>query len=734
MSSNPAGKITIKTRPDDVAQFAGHAQQRADAERDALGFIPKGAYQEAALQGKLWIATTLAAESETYIGHLLFGGAFPTLRIFQLFVEAGERRSGVGSAMIESLVKHAESRSYVSIIARVADDLDANRFWEGMGFHVIRAERGGSTRHRVILLRERRLRTPTLFDLLHASATPTDHDLRLTERVFARSPAFAIDINVLLDIGKKRPRAEEVRKIIAAAMTNSIRLFVAPEFVSELKKSTPGGSDDPVLEFAISLPQFPPPLASNVKRLSLELAPLIFPERTRQSRLKPRDESDLTHLATAIHHNAAGFITSEKAILRNQQILRERFDLDVVGTSELAEALTPTQWVEHEHVTGRMASEEDEIVIAEATEPDRPKAQKFLESLGLNGGLATDALAPGHTGCLRRRLLISEANRVLAFASWDAPQKVNARVDAFIFADIAANRSESALDNALLLLVADVSHHGAAVVRLSTAPQASTIERAVGSIGFRPARVNGQPVAGIFEKVCLGRVVTESNWPAVRTQLRQVARITLSIEPPEYQGPATPITVTSPQGADLCLPLDELEELLAPALLVVSGRPGAIVPIRRAYAEQLLDSSAQSQLFAKYEASLLFRRAYFSASRTLGVLRPGTILFFYESQKQSGAGAVVACARAIENAMRPPQDISPAIKRRGVLEDAPIQQIGRRGQTGVTFFDTVMKFVRPIGLSRLRAVGCGDRANFVTAKRISYEQAIKLLTEGQPHV
>jgi len=45
-----------------------------------------------------------------------------------------------------------------------------------------------------------------------------------------------------------------------------------------------------------------------------------------------------------------------------------------------------------------------------------------------------------------------------------------------------------------------------------------------------------------------------------------------------------------------------------------------------------------------------------------------------------------------------------------------------------------MKFVRPIGLSRLRAVGCGDRANFVTAKRISYEQAIKLLTEGQPHV
>lgn len=734
MSSNSLGKTTIETRPDDVAPFTSHAQQRADAERDALGFIPKGAYQDAALQGKLWIATKSIAQNETYVGHLLFGGVFPTLRIFQLFVEPGERRSGTGSALIEALVKDAESRSYVSIVARVADDLEANSFWEGMDFHVVRAERGGSTRNRVILLRERRLNTPTLFDLLHASSTPTDHDLRLAERVFARSPAFAIDINVLLDIAKSRPRAEDVRKIIAAAMANSIRLFIAPEFVKELKNATQDGVSDPVLEFAISLPQFPLPPDGNLKRLCLELAPLIFPERTRQNRLKPRDESDLAHIATAIHHGSAGFITSEKAILRSKQILRERFDLDVIGTSELAEALTPAQWVEHDRVTSRIAADEGEIAIAEVTEEDRPKAQKFLESLGISGDQVTDALASGHAGCLRRRLLISEGKQVVAFASWDAPQKVNARVDALIFTSVAASRSESALDQILLLLIADVSHHGATVLRLSTAPPSSIFERAVGAIGFRPARVGGQPVTGVFEKACLGRIGTASNWTAVRTQLYQVARITLPVEPPTYEGPRTALTVTSPQGASLWLPLEEVEELLAPALLIVPGRPGAIVPIRRAYAEQLLDSSRQNQLFPKYEASLLFRRAYFSASRTLGLLEPGTILFFYESQKQSGSGAVVACARAIENAVRPPQDISASIKRRGVLEDAPIQEIGHRGKTTVTFFDTVMKFRRPVILSRLRAIGCCDGANFVTAKRISYEHVVKLLTEGQPHV
>jgi hypothetical protein len=161
-------------------------------------------------------------------------------------------------------------------------------------------------------------------------------------------------------------------------------------------------------------------------------------------------------------------------------------------------------------------------------------------------------------------------------------------------------------------------------------------------------------------------------------------------------------------------------------------RPGAIVPIRPHYAEQLLDTSTQTHLFPKYEAGLLFQRAYFSSARTLSVLSPGTILFFYESQKDGGRGAVVACGRAVANSIRPPREVSKSVRRRGVLEDATLERIGKAGSTGVTMFDMVMRFSSPVPLTRLRGIGCADRSNFVTSRSIRYDHMRTILADGQP--
>jgi len=71
------------------------------------------------------------------------------------------------------------------------------------------------------------------------------------------------------------------------------------------------------------------------------LAGLIFPERTRSGTLTGQDRSDLLHIATAIHHRVAGFITGERAILRAREELNQLYSIDVVGAAEFVETLEP---------------------------------------------------------------------------------------------------------------------------------------------------------------------------------------------------------------------------------------------------------------------------------------------------------------------------------------------------------------------------------------------------------
>jgi len=162
----------------------------ADSERDALGFLPPAAFREAATQGKLWVAVAPVSGVPVYAGHILFGRAFPVMRIFQIFISRPFRRRGVGAALIRQLIVEAESQNYFLVNAKVAGIWKLTISGRRRAFSVVRTLAGGATRNRQILLRERRLATPSLFDLLQASTAPTDHDLRLVDRLYARAPVY----------------------------------------------------------------------------------------------------------------------------------------------------------------------------------------------------------------------------------------------------------------------------------------------------------------------------------------------------------------------------------------------------------------------------------------------------------------------------------------------------------------------------------------------------------------
>src|SRR5665213_689584 len=137
--------MKIHKRAAEVSHYSELVREQGDSERDVLGFLPRSVYSEAAVQGKLYVATVEVAGREHYAGHLLYGGKFPNLRVFQLYTLPQFRGQHIGSNLIDSLATDAESQYYLTISARVASDLPANEFWERMGFKTVRTVKGGAT-------------------------------------------------------------------------------------------------------------------------------------------------------------------------------------------------------------------------------------------------------------------------------------------------------------------------------------------------------------------------------------------------------------------------------------------------------------------------------------------------------------------------------------------------------------------------------------------------------------
>src|ERR1700680_4068408 len=81
----------IERKPLEVPGMVQSVQANADSNRDALGFLPAQAYEQAARQGTLFVAVNRRGQECQYAGHILFGASYPHARIFQVYVAAEHR-------------------------------------------------------------------------------------------------------------------------------------------------------------------------------------------------------------------------------------------------------------------------------------------------------------------------------------------------------------------------------------------------------------------------------------------------------------------------------------------------------------------------------------------------------------------------------------------------------------------------------------------------------------------
>ena len=718
--------IDILSEREEVASYVEQARAAADKEKDSLGFLPERAYREAAEQGKLLIAVVRQHNKSVYAGHLLHGGVFPHARIFQVFSSPQFRRKGIGRQLVETIVRRMESLQYMSVVANVADDLAANQFWERLSFGVIRTKAGGRTTGRQINVRVRELDVPTLFSLTTAPANSSARDLKLVSRLFDVSPIYILDLNILYDLVKKRANVEDVGRIVRASFNNLVRLAVTEEFIRELERTSVPAPSDPILELALRLPRLKTPPVKELDRLVAELGILLFPKELINGSLRPQDRSDLVHLATAIHHKAAGFITGEKAILRGRGILQSNYSLDVVGSTEFADTVEPSEGTDLVEVQAVAAGQV--LQGRPIRENDIEMIEMFLKRMRCPGHLGNNAVR-NDPGRPHRRMLVASDGKIVTFGSWEIPSMVRPVIQAFVCID----EDHAAVTLASDFLLESMSRESlsdyATQLSLRLLPGHVTTKRIAVAYGFRPS-ADGDSGSTDLQKIALGKVVTATNWAGICRQLKKGMGLELPDAIPQYLSLEQTVLVKGPTGHAVGVPLEELETLLSPALFCIPGRSGAIVPIKRVYAADLIGGARQLSLLVSPEAVLLRERVYFSDPRTAGVLTKGTPILFYESAGRGGAAGVIAAARIVRAELVLKDGTNPELLRRGVLDKKLLKNICSAETVVATTIDNIMIFRNPVGLKRLRELRAVDGTNLVTARWLSAEQMIQIIDEG----
>ena len=724
--STPQWDVDILTKPEEVTPFVDQARAASDTEKDSLGFLPERVYKEAAYQGKLLIAVVQEDNHPVYAGHLLHGGVFPHARIVQVFTVPRFRRRGIGRRLVEAIVRGAERSQFMSVAARVADDLAANRFWERLSFEVVRTKAGGRTTGRKINVRVRELDTPRLFGLATAPVESSPQDLKLISRLFDVSPIYVLDLNIVYDLVRKRSNVVDVGRIVRASFNNLVRLAVTEEFIRELERTSIPAPTDQILELALRLPRLEAPPTQILNQIVTELGAVLFSTEISTGTLRPQDQSDLIHLATAIHREAAGFVTGERAILRGRGVLQSKYSLDVVGASEFADTVEPSDVAEKIEVRALSAGQ---IVQGRpARENDRPLIEAFLGEMKCPQQIGQDAVR-NDPGRPHRRMIVTLGGEIVAFGSWEIPSLVRPLVHAFVCIDEDHSAVALAADFLLDSVSKESSSDYPAQMSLRLLPGHVTTRRIAIAHGFRPS-ADESSNSTILQKIALGRGVTAKNWVSLRQQLKKGMGLELPDSIPSFDSVRQPLPIKGPMGQTLNVPLEELETLLSPAIFFLPGRPAAIVPIRRVYAADLIGGARQLSMLEGPEAVLLRERVYFSDPRTAGVLTRGIPILFYESAYKGGSASVTAAARIVRVELVSKEGANQELLRRGVLDKKSLKNICLADTVVATTIDNRMIFRNPIGLKRLRTLGAVGGANLVTSRPLLAEQVIQIVDEG----
>ncbi|MDR6410079.1 GNAT family N-acetyltransferase [Paraburkholderia terricola] len=713
--------IEVLDRYNDVAPFVPLVNEAADSDKGALGFYPSRVFMDFARKEQLLVAVEYHATGISYAGHLLFEAKHPKGRVRQIFVAPAFRKRGIATRLLDHLKKHLTDHAFISMYARVAEDLsEANKFWHEQGFYVQSIARGGETRNRTIIVRTHELDTPQLFAPSGLNATDP---LGLNSTYESEIPLFLLDLNVLFDLGPRRRRNEEILDLFRIERTGSCKLALSTEITTELTRTASIGVTDQMQAYARIFPSFPTPTEDEWTAIKPKLAAIVFPERYRADALSKNDVSDLRHLATAIQNRLTGLITNDASILNAGARLYEKYGIQVISPAALKDLTTSET---QEQVFQIRA--DDSLSITSITRPHEVEVHRLLSGLRVPpSAIATAWAAIDSNDRVCNRHGVWSQDVLVGYLMW--PRIVNgSEFSAHVAID--ESRPGAILVAKLLLgfLIEQATAEGTSQIRLTFPPQQARIREVASALGF--GGLTGQTS---LVKLALGRIVTQSTWARRNDELFRAGHVRLPDAPLTFRNVDQQIRFVGPDGNVRHVSLMTLETLLSPALFCLPGRTAVISPVRHEFAEDLLAHSRQKSLLPHARARLYKERHYVSGKATLKHFKRGNLILFYESARNRGLGAIVAIARVQHAYLKSQEAMNNSDLDPSVLDAVGLEAIGRSRTKTVTVFDNIICLERPVPLATLQRLDCGSPQDLLTTHVISDAQLQEILEEGFAH-
>ena len=680
----------------------------ADSYRDELGFWSPQALCDAINRNRLIAAITTGSSKPVTMGFLIYSGVHPSSKIQAIAVLKSHTRKRIGQTLLDAAISRLESEHFISVRAKPAEDLtSAQAFYKKNDFQFVRAEQGGKSRKRQIIVRERILNVPTLFNTIDTNRN-TVNPLAIDS---TQNQLWVIDINVLFDLVKsERARYSKAYAVFGAALAGRIHIAVTSEFKQELQRNSKGTGDDPIFALASALPTIFVTEVNKVSEKVKEVHNLIFCNDYPKQAGTPQAMSDCRHVAECILGNVAAFITSDGALLSSRSKVRERFGLDIVALDDFHDALschdiTPdTADINAEGFRIRIGSHKEALQLISKT-----KAKSYFNET---------ALSSSQTNKTNTLVAFDDTDNAIGLLMIQAPFNLGKSHKMTIIMDhqegIAEVVADALMGKGLDMLV----HKGPHLVKIVEIPGQLLVRRAAHQLGFKKSDTNNS-----LEKLVLGSPITPGN---ISDQVEKL-RLLLGKDLAERLLPTNmdDLDELFDNSVDK---FARLEKSVSPALLVSSRREVIIQPIERSFATELLGTSGQMNFFKQPGGSYRTEKIYVCSSNKKSFFRPNQIILFYESRRSGGHGAIVAAGNVTGVLVQNKKDVSEEQMKRTVLDE--VDYLSSSKQVTLVRFNSLLKFPVPVTLETLKSFGAHTPQNFVSTTNIPTAVGQNILDKG----
>lgn len=697
-------EYTILKQFDQVKDYVDKVSYLADRNKGTFGFSPRSMYSDMAAKGQLWVAINATGELK---GYLIFGGTMPTLKVFQVYACPSARGDGVGRTLINELKNFARERNYHSISARVAADLPANNFWSAMGFPVHQQVKGGKTTKRTINIRGFSLEDNDLLAGLTHQKSGINPSGPILER-----PVYALDLNLLLSVYKAHEGYKKVANIMRIGFQGGFSICITPEFRKELERKSDYFHDDPVMRLAEVFPEVK--TDADIGCVAEELRDIVFPYRTSTRKSAQNDESDLRHLAYCISSGIGGFITSDKALLRACNKIKDEYGVLILSPDELVSYDGNLLDIETPLNTDFSFSN------SKVTEEIRSFVKDFSAPSIVLDLLDADSPVTGAAVVCEARM----DGDLFGVYLCNKPNKGTSSALAILYIDERYPQSVAAIDH---FLETTLRYKRGFPYRLDLyiGKGQDLTEQTLLKKGFFKSGDH-------FVKILISQFLDAKNWQRFCKDLQALCGICIPEKiPSKKELENTGICITDESNHVEVFSRFNFESIIGPRFILSPDRYCILVPIQENYANGLIGNiKRQQSLLSSHEKALLLEKAYFRSTRKASLFKKGGIIALYVSGSKS-IQEVIGFARITYSEIISIDEATVKVDRQGVLSRDKLLEIAdKSGRLHVFTFDNFLEFDRRLPFKQGKYLGLISDANLVAPQLINLEQLKILIREA----